>query len=171
MPAMGAPVTPVDKSGNVIGAGSAAGSSATGVPVSLAGGSDGTNVRAMSVDTSGRQYVVENPSTVAAAGIVPVATTAVASSLVLKASAGNLYGVNCVAGASAGYLMLFNSTTAPADGAVTPLKVMPIAANAGMAMSFEIPVRFSTGCTAVFSTTGPFTKTASATAFISGEIS
>lgn len=104
-------------------------------------------------------------------GIVPTATAAVASSQVLKASAGNLYGLNVVAGASAGFIMLFDATTAPADGAVTPKWVMPLAANAAYAGSpsgNDIGMNFAVGIVAVFSTTGPFTKTASATAFISG---
>lgn len=122
-----------------------------------------------STDTYGNNKTVQTPSDQAGAALVPSATAAVAGSLILKASAGNLYGYNVVAGASAGYVMIFNSATVPADGAVTPLRCIPLAANAGIDRSFDIPRRFSTGITIVFSTTGPFTKTASATAFIAGE--
>jgi hypothetical protein len=113
--------------------------------------------------------MVSAAATASAAGATPIATTVAASNVVLKASAGNLYSVNICTGAVSGYLMLFNATSAPADGTVTPTKVLPVAANAGIILDFATPLRFTTGCTAVFSTTGPFTKTASATAFISGE--
>jgi hypothetical protein len=129
---------------------------------SLNGASAGTGV--------GVGAVANTPTSSINQGIALSATTVAASSLVLKASAGNLFGVTVNAGASAGYLMIFNATSAPADGTVTPIWSMPVAANAGLAFSFDIPVYCSTGITAVFSTTGPFTKTASATAFISGMV-
>ncbi len=119
-------------------------------------------------DTSGTWT---NQTTSAAAGIgTPMTTTsAAASSLVLKASAANLYRVVVTSGASAGYVMIFNATSAPADGAVTPVDCRAIAANASLSISYaDAPARLTTGATVVFSTTGCFTKTASATAFITG---
>lgn len=106
------------------------------------------------------------PSPDAGTAIVPNATAAVASALIAKASAGNLYSWSVTSGASAGYIMIFDSVTAPADGAVTPKDVQVIAANSTFRAAYDIPQRFTTGITIVFSTTGPFTKTASATAFI-----
>lgn len=120
-------------------------------------------------DAYGNNKTVQTPTDQAGAALLSSATTAVGSSLILKSTAGNLYGYNVVAGASAGYVMIFNSATVPADGAVTPLRCIPLAANAGIDRSFDIPRRFTNGITIVFSTTGPFTKTASATAFIAGE--
>lgn len=108
-----------------------------------------------------------SPTSNVGSGIVSSVTAAAGGSVIAKASAGNLYGINIVAGASAGFLMIFNSTTVPADGAVTPIKCLPIAANAGFSVTFNPPIRLGTGIVAVFSTTGPFTKTISATAFIS----
>ena len=109
-------------------------------------------------------------STSASAGIAPSATVAVASSLIVKASAGNLYGVNVTAGASAGYVLIYNRTTAPADGTVTPVKCIPVAANAGIDWNFRsVPLYFATGIVVAFSTTGCFTQTLSATAFISAD--
>lgn len=104
--------------------------------------------------------------------LTPVVTSAVASSLVLKASAGNFYGLTTVAGASAGFVMLFDATTAPADGAVTPKECLPIAANSSNTISYipGPPIAYTTGIVAVFSTTGCFSKTASATAFFSGKV-
>jgi hypothetical protein len=111
----------------------------------------------------------ESPTSVAASALAVQATSVAAASLVLKAAAGNLYGYNVVTGASAGYLMAFDSATVPADGAVTPKLCIAIAANASVDRSFGKPLRFTVGIVLVFSTTGPFTKTASATAFIAGE--
>lgn len=98
-------------------------------------------------------------------------TSVAGSNVVLKSGAGNLYGVNIVTGGSAGYLMVFDATAAPGDGTVTPIKVYVVAANSSFSIApSAIPLaRCSTGITLVFSTTGPFSKTASATAFISGD--
>lgn len=98
-------------------------------------------------------------------------TTAVASSLVAKSGAGELCGFSVSSGASAGYIMLFDAASAPIDGAVTPMKTYNIAATSTFDKSFPIgrELRFLTGMTIVFSTTGPFSKTASATAMISAE--
>ncbi len=108
-----------------------------------------------------------NPTDASGAAIVQVATPAVASTLVAKATPGNLYGCCAVAGASAGFLMLFDATAAPANGTVTPIKVWPVAANAGLELDFPKPIRGSKGLVLMFSTTGPFSLTGSATAFIS----
>lgn len=121
-------------------------------------------------DTTG-QYVVEVPSPVAAAGVAALRTTVASSSLVGKASAGNLYSYNAVSGASAGYLLIYNAATAPADGTVSPARCIPLAANTGIEVDLRgQPTYFSTGITFVFSTTGCFTQTASATAFIAADV-
>jgi type IV secretory pathway protease TraF len=110
-----------------------------------------------------------SPSASAAAGISRVQTPVAASSLVVKASPGNLYGYTAVSGASAGYVMLFDAVAAPADGTVTPKGVIVLAANSSIVVDRSTPIRFTTGIVMVFSTTGPFTKTASATAFLAGD--
>lgn len=102
--------------------------------------------------------------------VAPLATTAVASSLVLKASSGNLSGIQATSGATAGFLLVFNATSAPADGAVTPIKCFVLPANSTVGATFDPPALLATGVTAVFSSTGCFTKTASATAYISGQV-
>lgn len=107
------------------------------------------------------------PNSLATSAPTSTQTATATGSLIAKASAGNCYGFNAVSGASAGYLMLFDSTTVPADGTVTPKKVYVMAANSSLGLHWDVPRRFGTGITAVFSTTGPFTKTISATAFIS----
>lgn len=109
-----------------------------------------------------------NPTDVAGAAALVKSTTVAASGLVVKAAPGNLYGYNAVAGASAGFLMMFDAIAVPADGTVTPARVIPLAANAGVDVTFDEPIRFHVGIAFAFSTTGQFTKTASATAFMSG---
>jgi hypothetical protein len=108
-----------------------------------------------------------NPTTASAAGIVPVVSASAEGSHVFCAAACNLWSIYVTAGASAGFLMTFNATSAPADGAVTPVECVQVAANSTVALSFGSgpPDRYSTGATAVFSTTGCFNKTVSATAF------
>ena len=123
------------------------------------------------LDAGGGLVTSSAPASTAASGTVPNATTAVSSALVGKASPGTLYGVNVTAGATAGFVMVFNATSAPADGAVTPSRCIPLAANTGIELNYRsIPVYFGTGITVVFSSTGCFTKTTSATAFISVDV-
>lgn len=95
---------------------------------------------------------------------------AVAGSSLNVGSPGYLQGVNVTSGASAGYVLVFDSTTVPADGAVTPARCVPLAANTGIELNWRAsPIMFRNGMVVVFSTTGCFTKTASATAFIAAD--
>lgn len=111
------------------------------------------------------------PNSSANVGITPIVSSAAEGSRVFKGSAGNLYSVNVTAGATSGYLMMFNATSAPADGAVTPLLCRAVAANSSVEVDHSIvPDIYSTGITAVFSSTGCFTKTVSATAMFEGRI-
>lgn len=111
------------------------------------------------------------PSASASSGTAAAVTPVAAGSLVAKASGGTLYGVNVTAGASAGYVLIFNATTAPADGTVTPARCIPLAANTGIEVNYRsVPLYFATGITVVFSTTGCFSKTVSATAFIAADV-
>lgn len=74
-------------------------------------------------------------------------------------------------GAVAGYLMTFNAVSAPVDGAVTPIECIVAPANSTVSLDFgETAEPYVTGLTAVFSSTGCFTKTASATAFFKGRM-
>lgn len=104
------------------------------------------------------------PTANAGAAIAETASAAAEASNILKASAGNLYSITVTTGGTAGYLMVFNATSAPIDGAVTPAYCAQIPANNTAAFEWSIPARYATGITAVFSSTGCFTKTASATA-------
>lgn len=101
--------------------------------------------------------------------ITSTPSAAAEGSHVFKTSAGALYSILVTSGGSAGYVLLFNSTTAPADGAVTPNRCFVLAANSTLTATMQYPMAFGTGITAVFSTTGCFTKTVSATAFFSAQ--
>ena len=163
----------LESGGNLATVASAQGASATGVTQPTGGSgilgwlSGIFNKLNTSIAVTGTFWQATQP--VSQAALTPVATSAAASSLVLKASAGNLLSLACAPTAT-GYLMLFDATSAPADGAVAPKWVQPVFANGGASWSWSNPMSFATGVVAVFSSTGPFTKTASATAFISGQV-
>ena len=100
-----------------------------------------------------------------------IRTPAVAGSLVVKVGTVYLAGLNVTSGASAGYVMLFDAATVPADGPVAPLRCMPIAANTGLDINWRAaPIYLQQGAVVVFSTSGCFTKASSSTAFIAGDI-
>lgn len=110
------------------------------------------------------------PSGVAGAGIAPVVTAALATSKVIKASAGNLYGFNGMATTVPGIFLVHNSASAPAAGAVTPIKAYPVAAGQAVADKFDPPIRCGAGISITFTSAAtPFTQTDSATAFIEGD--
>lgn len=121
---------------------------------------------------TGAGSMVISPSGISVDGITPITSPSVESNRVLKASAGNFYGACTTTGATAGFMMVFNATAAPADGAVTPVEWLQIAANSTGCLSYGSgpPNAYATGITVVFSSTGPFTKTASATAAFVGRI-
>jgi hypothetical protein len=107
--------------------------------------------------------------------ITPVVSAAAESSHVLKASAGNFYSAYATnLTTTAGFLLIFNATSAPADGAVTPLACVPLPASGNGSINnkpgpYQV---YSTGITAVVSSAATcFTKTTGViTAFISGDV-
>jgi hypothetical protein len=93
---------------------------------------------------------------------------------VAKASAGNLYSFQVSAdstlSAASWWVMIFNATSLPANGAVTPAKCYAIPAGAtGFNGAFPVPAYFSSGITIGVSTNGCFTLAASVHAFLSAE--
>jgi nucleoside phosphorylase len=138
-----------------------------------------TSASAMKVDGSGVTQPVSGTVAAtqsgvwtmsAAAAITPVVSSILESNHIMKGSAGTLYSFQANSTSVGGYVMLFNATSAPADGAVTPIKVWQIGAQTTLGIGCNPPLAFSIGIVLVFSTTGPFTKTASATAYFSGEV-
>lgn len=120
-------------------------------------------------------YTATAPSSSANYAIVPIVSSTVESGHVLKASAGNLYSIY-VNSTVTGLLMVFNSTTVPADGAVTPIECVSttqIGNNfiASINYSPGPASSYSTGISVAYSTgTNCFNKTASATAFFHGTV-
>lgn len=142
----------------------------TDVPPGLIRG--GNCLYFLTVNSDGSINAAIGPSSASTSGIAPVVSASAESNHVLKSSAGNLYGVCVTNGATAGYMMFFNATSAPADGAVTPVGWV---AAPGVNTTYcydpgAVPDYYSTGITVVYSSTGPFTKTASATAAFSGKV-
>lgn len=134
------------------------------------GGTSDVNIAEIggaAVGTTSPLYTAPVPEDAAGVAITPSVTVAAASNLVAKASAGNLYSAYCQSG-TAGFCMVFNATSLPMDGAVTPLHCVPVAAGSFAAIDFgQLPERYSTGITIGYSTgANCFTLTASATAFI-----
>lgn len=104
--------------------------------------------------------------------IYPQFCTVACGSLILSSASGsNFYGMQVTASSTAGYAMLFDSTTAPVDGTVTPVKCVAVTAGGSSFLSLDptAPWTSKNGWVLVFSTTGCFTKTISATAFLSGQ--
>lgn len=118
--------------------------------------------------------VVIAPTSASGAGIVPVASASAESSHVLKASAGNVYTVSATnLTATAGFLVLINATSAPADGAITPPACAPLPANGSASISYGVvPGYFGTGIVAVVTSAATcFTKTTGTlTALLSGTV-
>lgn len=101
----------------------------------------------------------------------PVNSASGEASHVMKASAGVLYGFSVTTGATAGYVLVYNLTSAPSNGAVTPVACYAVPATSTIGVAFTpLPLNMTTGITLVFSSTGCFTQTTSATAFFMGEV-
>ena len=97
-----------------------------------------------------------------------------AANQIIRASPGKLYSFEVSAdstlSAAAWWIMVYDAITAPADGTVTPAKCFAQASGTTSASyAFVNPVVFGSGITIGVSTTGCFSKTASAHAFISGD--
>lgn len=119
-----------------------------------------------------------SPLAIAADTMKPIVSSAAEGSHVFCASSCILRSLYVTTGAVSGYLMTFNTTTPPADGSLDgtpghekPIECLPAAAASMLGIDFgETADVYSTGLTAVFSTTGCFTKTLSGTAFFKGRV-
>lgn len=109
------------------------------------------------------------PTSAVAQAIVPVLSASLESGHIFKGSAGNLYRVRATVNI-AGYVLGFNSTTVPADGAVTPASCTQVSAGTTEIDHAQTPDRYSVGISFAFSTTGCFTKTASVNAMFEGYV-
>lgn len=140
---------------------------------------DGTfGWRCASVNAAGGLSFSPALSSSASAGITPVVTGSAASGLVLKATPGNLYSVYAECSAAC-WLMIFNSTTVPADGATTAgvasgnlqdCLAIPTGSNGSINYTPGPPEVFTVGISAAISSTTCATKTAATTGFIHGSV-
>ena len=101
-------------------------------------------------------------------------TSALSSNLVVHSGAAAMadfqVSADTTLSGAAWWLMFYDATSAPADGAVTPYKCYALpSGQTTFAGAFVAPLQFSTGITIGVSTTGCFTKTASTHAFISSD--
>ena len=117
-----------------------------------------------------------SPSSSSAFAISHGVVTSLGTSLVAKASAGNLYGFNCTAitGGAAGYCVAVNAAAAPSTGAISGvLDACYFAAGTGGCSLARpnFPANYSTGIVIlVTSAVAPFTYTTGVdTAFISAD--
>jgi hypothetical protein len=104
---------------------------------------------------------------VSSSHVTPQASTGVETSHVLGVQ--TLHGASITTGAVAGYFMLLNAAADPGNGAVQPAKCIAVAANSTGVMSPDANTQwdFPKGIVLVFSTTGCFVETQSATAYFS----
>lgn len=88
-----------------------------------------------------------------------VRSTALEASHVLKASAGSLVSLT-IYDSAAEYILIMNSATVPANGAVTLLyPPIKMAADSTVMVTFPAPLDATTGISVCNSSTGSFTKT------------
>ena len=104
-----------------------------------------------------------------------VQCAALCTSLVVKGAAGTLQSFEVSAdstlSAAAWWLLIYDATSKPGDGAVTPAKcyAYPSGTTSAGGTFTDGGVTFATGITAAVSTTGCFTSTSSTHAFLAGD--
>lgn len=106
--------------------------------------------------------------------ITPVVSGSAEAVHVLRAAPGRLnsvYATNMTA--TAGFLVVVNAVSAPADGAIVPLDCAPLPANGNVSINYSSrPAAYNVGVTAILtSATTCFTKTTGViTGFIKGAV-
>lgn len=107
------------------------------------------------------------PTSDAADALSHASTTALGTSLVAKASAGNLYGFNCsaITGGSAGFCIAYNGSSPPGTGALTGANVLDFCFFSSTAQGCSLSripmaVNYGTGIVILISTAAtPYTYT------------
>jgi hypothetical protein len=112
-------------------------------------------------------FAQTNCTVPAIAPATPVVSTVAEGSHILKGSPGCLISAYVYNSGAAAFLLIFNQSTVPADGSVTPIECVPVGSAAYQFINLAPlpPEYFSSGITAVISTTGCFTKTIGSGAF------
>lgn len=149
---------------------------ASGISLSILGSPANAAQPVTITDAAGNSVSVTNSAlNINSTAATHAQTSVLASNLVAKASAGTLYSFNVSADSTlagaAWWVMIFDATTLPADGTVTPAKCY--AATSGQTTlggTFAAGgVAFTTGIVIGVSTNGCFTKAASTHAFIAAD--
>ncbi len=125
----------------------------TAVPVS------GTVTTTLCTTSTCSEAIIPTPTVAAGNAVTVAASTAYATNIVVKGSAGNLYGLfGYNSKTSAQFIQCYNSATLPADTAV-PIITFTVPASSNFSLSTgNLPMNFSTGIVCGNSSTGP-TKT------------
>lgn len=108
------------------------------------------------------------PSVSANASTLDTHCTAACASIIVATGTHNLYGLGFSSTAT-GWLLIYDATSCSGNGTVTPYRAYAYpTANVTTTVSWaDVPTKnFATGIAACFSTTGPYTATASTTAMI-----
>jgi len=109
---------------------------------------------------SGGATTVVVPTGLSANGITPIASASAESCHNFKSGGGNVYTIGGVIG-GAGWVFILNLSASPSNGAVVPLAWGYYAAQSPWSYTppAGAPAVFTTGITACYSSTGPFTLT------------
>ncbi len=99
-------------------------------------------------DNFGRLWTANVETPVIDQGVTPfrLISAATTNATVIKASQGNVYGIEVFNnGAAARYLKFYNASSSPTVGTTTTVKVLMIPAGGGVMMSYPAGIQFSTG--------------------------
>lgn len=109
-------------------------------------------------------------------GPIPaVKSSSAETSHVIKSTCDSVAGCRLVdfsvtSGAASGFVLVLDATADPGNGSVAPVKCFQMGANSTIGVSWAAnPLKLTNGVVLVFSTTGCFTETQSATAYFSAE--
>lgn len=114
----------------------------------------------------GQQYSVGSPVYITPQ-ITPVATGVAAATLVLKATAGQMFSVTGAANGAVTYMIVQNSATAATTGTVVPVFCAAIPANSTATIAPPVPAVFTTGISVSLSSVSCFSVTG-VSSFIGG---
>lgn len=104
---------------------------------------------------------------------VPIASAGAASGVVIRAGGGQVNSINIVNGATAGWAVLYDSATLPADGTLNAAMIrwcLPIGVNTGLRDTFAAPLYFYNGLTTFVSSTSCTTKAAVAYGYAAAQV-